>query len=196
MIYIERLSSGVARVFFEKPPNYTEELFAVNELPEGEGILKVNIEGNLYRDPKPVETIDTIRAAKLDEIRIAGKAAIFAGVSVTLPSTGDIEHFALTGDDQMNITTALATVERGALDYPYHADGKMCRMYPAADIVAISQAAVRHIMYHTTYCNHLLVWAQRAESAEELEGITYGAELPEDLADNLAAVLAAAGGAM
>lgn len=145
-------------------------------------------------DPVPTETIDTLRAAKLAEHSATGNAAIVAGVSVTLPSTGETEHFALHETDQINLTAALTAVEMGAAGYPYHADGQLCRLYPAQDILAISQAAIAHKLYHATYCNHLLVWARRAETAEELAGITYGAELPPDLADNLATVLAAAGG--
>lgn len=145
-------------------------------------------------DPEPAQTIDTIRTTKLSDLSAAGNAAIVAGVDVTLPSTGEVEHFSLHETDQINLSTAMAAVEQGAAGYPYHADGQLCRLYPAADILAISDAAIRHKLYHTTYCNHLLVWARRAEMVEELEGITYGAELPEDLEANLAAVLAAAGG--
>lgn len=146
--------------------------------------------------PEPEVDVDALRAAKLADLSAAGNAAIVAGVDVILPSTGETEHFALHETDQINLTAALTAVEQGAAGYPYHADGQLCRLYPAQDILAISQAAIAHKLYHTTYCNHLLVWARRAETAEELAGITYGAELPEDLAANLTAVLAAAGGAM
>ena len=53
-------------------------------------------------------------------------------------------------------------------------------------------AATAHKLYHTTYCNHLMAWARRA-AADELEGITYGAELPADLAANMEAILNAVG---
>ena len=86
-------------------------------------------------------------------------------------------------------------MQAGAAGYPYHADGQLCRMFSAAEIQAIAQASIEHKLYHTTLCNHLLTWARRAETAEELEGIAYTAEgLPEDLAANMAQVLAAAGG--
>ena len=65
----------------------------------------------------------------------------------------------------------------------------------AAEIQAIAAASVRHKLYHTTLCNHLLTWARRAETKEELSGITYASDgMPEDLAANMAAVLAAAAG--
>ena len=66
-------------------------------------------------------------------------------------------------------------------------------MFTADEIRAIAQAAISHVTYQTTLCNHLLTWARRAETQEELEGITYTAEgLPDDLAANMAQVLAAA----
>ena len=65
-------------------------------------------------------------------------------------------------------------------------------VYPAADILAMGEAATAHKLYHTTYCNHLMAWARRA-TADELEGITYGAELPADLAANMEAILNAVG---
>ena len=76
---------------------------------------------------------------------------------------------------------------------PYHADGELCRMYPAEEFAVLAQAAMAHVFYHRTYCNHVNAWIARAE-AEELAGITYGAELPEDLAASMAAILEAGGG--
>ena len=95
-------------------------------------------------------------------------------------------------EDQINLTTAVGAVNQGAEGYPYHLDGQLCAIYPAADIRAMGEAATAHKLYHTTYCNHLMAWARRA-TADELEGITYGAELPADLAANMEAILNAVG---
>ena len=66
-------------------------------------------------------------------------------------------------------------------------------MFTAEEITAVSNASIQHKLYHTTLCNHLLTWARRAETQEELDSITYTADnLPEDLAANMASVLAAA----
>ena len=109
-------------------------------------------------------------------------------------TTKGTEHFSLQETDQINLTTALSAVQSGATGYPYHADGQLCRLFTAAEIQAIAAASVQHKLYHTTLCNHLLTWARRAETKEELSGITYAADgMPEDLAANMAAVLAAAG---
>ena len=137
--------------------------------------------------------LDEIRADKLAELSASCNAAITAGMDVE--TTKGTEHFSLHETDQINLTTALSAVQSGASGYPYHADGQLCRLFTAAEIQAIAAASVKHKLYHTTLCNHLLTWARRAETKEELAGITYAADgMPEDLASNMASVLAAAAG--
>lgn len=137
--------------------------------------------------------LDEIRADKLAELSASCNAAITAGMDVE--TTHGTEHFALQETDQINLTTALSAVQSGAVGYPYHADGQLCRLFTAAEIQAIAAASVKHKLYHTTLCNHLLTWARRAETKEELTGITYAADgMPEDLAANMATVLAASAG--
>ena len=137
--------------------------------------------------------LDEIRTDKLAELSASCNAAITAGMDVE--TTQGTEHFSLQETDQINLTTALSAVQSGAAGYPYHADGQLCRLFTAAEIQAIAAASVKHKLYHTTLCNHLLIWARRAETKEELTGITYAADgMPEDLAANMAAVLAAAAG--
>ena len=139
--------------------------------------------------PDPVSLEDK-RAAKHAEISAASEAAIYAGMDVE--TTQGTEHFSLTEKDQINLTTAKNAVDKGAAAYPYHADGEMCRIFTAEEINAIAQASIAHIIYHTTYCNHLFEWIRRADAAE-LAGITYGAELPDDLAAHMQEILTQAG---
>lgn len=146
------------------------------EVPEGYLLLEY-----------PVE-IEKHREICIEEISKSCYSTIIAGCDVTL-SDGTTEHFALEETDQINLTNAFNAISNGATSYPYHADGELCRMYSAEDLTAISEAATAHKLYHTTYCNHLLAWIKRAETAEELESITYGAELPEDLAANMQEIM-------
>ena len=141
--------------------------------------------------PDPVSLEDR-RAAKTAAMSAACNAAITAGMDVE--TTQGTEHFSLQETDQINLTAAVTAVQQGAAGYPYHADGELCRMFTAAEIGAVGQASIAHKLYHTTYCNHLFAWIRRATTAE-LAGITYGAELPEDLAASMQALLAQAGGA-
>lgn len=131
------------------------------------------------------------KSAKETELSTACNAAIVSGMDVE--TTKGTEHFSLQETDQINLTTAYNAILSGAAAYPYHADGQLCRMFTAEEITAISNASIAHKLYHTTLCNHLLTWARRAEAQQEVESITYTAEgLPNDLAENMAQVLAAA----
>ena len=134
---------------------------------------------------KPVD-LDVLRAAKHAEISAANEVAIEAGMDVE--TTQGTEHFSLTEKDQINLTTAKNMIDKGVTAYLYHADGALCRMFTADEINAIAQASIAHIIYCTTYCNHLFDWIRRAD-ATELAGITYGAELPEDLAAHMQQLL-------
>ena len=156
--------------------------------------LKDSYNGEYTIEDEPDDRpLDEIRADKLAELSASCNAAITAGMDVE--TTQGAEHFSLQETDQINLTTALSAVQSGASGYPYHADGQLCRLFTAAEIQAIAAASVKHKLYHTTLCNHLLTWARRAETKEELTGITYAADgMPDDLAANMAAVLAAAVG--
>jgi hypothetical protein len=147
-------------------------------------------DGGAFRAPGP--TLETLRSAKLAEMSAAAEAAIVAGVDVTT-AYGD-EHFSLSDHDQTNITNLSIVVGSGAPGYLYHADGKLCVMYAAADIMAIVTAAMRHVTFHTTYHNFIKQWALRETDLDVLEGITYGASLPEDLADGMTALMTAVNG--
>lgn len=155
------------------------------DLTVSDGVVTAVAQGTI---PEP--DLSALRSAKLSELSAACNAAIVAGCDVTLSSTTG--HISLTDEDQINLTTAVGAVNQGAEGYPYHLDGQLCAIYPAADIRAMGEAATAHKLYHTTYCNHLMAWARRA-TADELEGITYGAELPADLAANMEAILNAVG---
>lgn len=135
--------------------------------------------------PDPV-SLEEKRAAKHAEVSAASEAAIYAGMDVE--TTQGTEHFSLTEKDQINLTTAKNEIDKGAAFYPYHTDGILCRIFSAEEIKSIAKASVAHIIYHTTYCNHLFEWIRRAGAAE-LAGITYGAELPDDLAAHMQEIL-------
>ena len=160
--------------------------------PDYEEITKEEYEA-FTGAPLPGTTLEELKAAKLSELSEACNAAITAGCDVAL-ADGATGHISLTAEDQINLSTATQAVGQGAAGYPYHLDGQLCTMYPAADILAMAQAATVHKLCHTTYYNHLAAWVRRCETAEEVSAITYGAALPEDLAVHMAGVLAAAGG--
>ena len=167
----------------------------IEEETDGSGAISCKVTPNLeaweaWKAAQP-DPLEELRAAKEDALSAACNAAIVAGMDVD--TSQGTEHFSLQETDQINLTTAYNAVLSGASGYPYHADGSLCRMFTAEEITAISNASIAHKLYHTTLCNHLLTWARRAETELELESITYTAEgLPDDLAQNMAQILAAA----
>ena len=165
---------------------YTNDGIPRYALAAGAPVLRSDEEIEADRQPN----IADLRAAKTAEMSAACNAAITAGMDVE--TTQGTEHFSLEETDQINLKTATDDVKAGAAFYPYHADGELCRIFTAAEINAIGEASKAHKLYHTTYCNHLFDWIRRADAAE-LAGITYGAELPDDLAAHMQALLTQAG---
>ena len=131
--------------------------------------------------------VEQVRRAKKEEIGLACSAAIYAGIDV------NGSHYSLTEHDQTELMAQLTTVKEGAAAVPYHADGELCRMFTAEEFTALATAATAHVFYHRTYCNHVNAWIKRADLAE-LDSISYGVQLPADLAASMAEIVEAAGG--
>lgn len=144
--------------------------FAAWELEDGE--IKVNIE--------------KLRASRLAEVSKACEAAIYEGVDITT-SKGE-EHFALTINDQTNISNLSVAAQSGATVL-YHADGELCRAFSPDEMLTVADAAVKFKTYQTTLCNHINAWIRRAETVEELSAIHFDTPLPDDLAESMAVLL-------
>lgn len=129
-------------------------------------------------EEKKPETLKEFKTAKKQEISQACEQIIYAGISVTL-ADGTVEHFALTEHDQLNLFGKQAQLAAGAEQLEYHSDGKPCRYYSATDMQTIIAAAMQHVSYHTTYCNALNMWVAGCETADELQQIYYGVDVPE-----------------
>ena len=127
--------------------------------------------------PEPyVPTLEELQAAKRREISTACQQIIYQGINVPL-SDGSTDHFSLTIED-----------------------GQPCRFYSAEDMQAIITAAMWHVSYHTTYCNAINMWIADCQTTEEVQAISYGADVPtayqsEVLQSYLAQIAAMAGGA-
>lgn len=151
-------------------------------------IIYLSNDGSVYTPPEdpgelPVEpyepTLEELQDAKRQEVSAACERVIYNGVSVTL-TDGTTEHFALTEHDQINLFGKQAQLVAGVEQLEYHADGQPCRYYSAADMQAIIAAALWHVSYHTTYCNALNMWIATCETAEDVQAIYYGADVPEE----------------
>jgi hypothetical protein len=158
-----------------------EDAVANWEHPRIEGSTAI-----LSNTPEP--SLAEVQSAKLTEVNAACTAAIEAGCDVTL-SDGTAGYISLSIPDQINLSTAQEAVAAGKTGYAYHLDGALCEVYSAADIAILAAAATAHVLYHQTYCNHVRAWVKRCTAVAEVEAITYGAELPDDLKTHMATVI-------
>ena len=129
-------------------------------------------------DKKIPETLEEIKAAKKQEIGEACDKIIYEGMDVTL-TNGSTEHFSLTDHDQLNLFGKQVQLAAGAEQLEYHSDGQPCKYYSAADMRLIIAAAMQHVSYHTTYCNAVNMWIAGCETAEGIQKIYYGVDVPE-----------------
>lgn len=144
--------------------------------------------GEVPQPPTEDEKKELLRSEKLRAMSEACEKTIYNGMDV-LFGDGTQEHFSLDDADQNNIDGIFSAVTLGATAYPYHADGQSCRMYSAKDIVTLYVSKQSFITKQTTYHNALKQWIERETSYAVLEGISYGVELPEDLAKGVQAIL-------
>lgn len=143
-------------------------------------------------DTQPIDTSTLAGAqkAKIRELSNDCHAAIYAGADAA--TSKGTEHFSLTDNDQINLSNLMEQVKGGAAQVPYHSDGQLCRMFTAAEMTAVYQAAVQYIAYNTTLCNHLLTWVRRCTAVADVNAITYTSVLPDDLQQNLNTILGGA----
>lgn len=131
--------------------------------------------------------LPTLAEKKSKEMSQICQDLIYAGIDVDL-SEGT-EHFSLEPHDQTNIDSMFTAVTLGATEHPYHSDGNQCTMYSAEDIVTLYIAYKSFVTQQTTYCNFLRAWIRREEDPAVIRAITYGSELPDDLAQEMNAIL-------
>ncbi len=121
--------------------------------------------------------LSVVMSAKLSEISNACNAVIVNGVDIKFGE--ETVHFNLSIEDQSNINNLFRVVELGGTEFPYQADGGVCRIYTAAEIAAIYIAAQTLITTQTTYHNELKQYVQTLTDVEEVSVVQYGMTLPE-----------------
>lgn len=134
-------------------------------------------------------TLDYLKAQKVKEMSYICNQTIVNGFDITL-SDGEVHHFSLTVQDQLNLITLSAMISAGEQTIPYHADGELCRNFSALDMGNVIRAATELKTFHTTYYNSLKAYIESVENKEDLLCITYGMDIPvEYQSDVLKAIL-------
>ena len=116
--------------------------------------IEVNQEAlDAYKATLP-DPADSAKAEKIDEIKKNCEDYIYAGTNVTY-ADGTVEHFTYSLVDQSNISEMFTAIMAGANEYPYHADGEICKIYTKEQIVAIYGTLSLFKTEATTYHNSL-----------------------------------------
>lgn len=137
-----------------------------------------------------VPTLEEVRSNAVSQLNSSVEQTIYAGVDVKT-SYGD-EHFSLTANDQANIGNIFNAVVMGVEEFPYHADGKECVIYPKADIVSLYVSMQTLITKLTTHGNLLKQYVNSCEDKDAVKAVTLATELTGKLAEQEVKVLASA----
>ena len=142
--------------------NYEANLsFAKAEAYNGE----VSVE-NIFK------TVEEAKPAKIAEIKQVCESYIYAGTDVTY-SDGTTEHFTYTLADQSNISEMFTAIMAGATEYPYHADGEICKIYTKEQIVTIYGTLSLFKTEATTYHNSLKAQINAMTDADAISAIKF-----------------------
>ena len=135
---------------------------------------------------------DSIKAEKIAEIKKDCEDYIYAGTDVTY-SDGATEHFTYNLADQSNISEMFTAVMAGATEYPYHADGEICKIYTKEQIVTIYGTLSLFKTEATTYHNSLKAQINAMTDADAISAIKFKeTELTGEYLTNYTAMMASA----
>lgn len=115
---------------------------------------------------------DSIKAEKIDEIKKNCEDYIYAGTDVTY-ADGTVEHFTYSLVDQSNISEMFTAVMAGATEYPYHADGEICKIYSKEQIVTIYGTLSLFKTEATTYHNSLKAQIKAMTDVDAINAVKF-----------------------
>ena len=135
---------------------------------------------------------DSAKAEKIAEIKKDCEEYIYAGTDVTY-ADGVKEHFTYNLADQSNISEMFTAVMAGATEYPYHADGEICKIYSKEQIVTIYGTLSLFKTEATTYHNSLKAQINAMTDADAISAIKFKeTELTGEYLTNYTAMMASA----
>lgn len=134
---------------------------------------------DLVPEPEPyIPTLEEVKEAKKQEIRMAYQSVKTAGVDVDL-SIGR-EHFPLSDEEISFLYGKQIELSSGGNEtVAYQDSSNRCKFYSKDDMQVIINEAFKFVSYQTTYRNSLWEWIDECKTKEEVEAIVYGCEIPE-----------------
>ena len=166
-------------------------------IEEQEGIkyvasIEVNQETlDVFKATLP-DPADSAKAEKIAEIKKDCEEYIYAGTDVTY-ADGVKEHFTYSLVDQSNISEMFTAIMAGATEYPYHADGEICKIYSKEQIVTIYGTLSLFKTEATTYHNSLKAQVNAMTDADAINAVKFKeTELTGVYLENYASMMASA----
>lgn len=166
-------------------------------IEEQEGIkyvshIEVNQEAlDAFKATLP-DPADFAKAEKIDEIKKNCEDYIYAGTNVTY-ADGTVEHFTYSLVDQSNISEMFTAVMAGATEYPYHADGEICKIYSKEQIVTIYGTLSLFKTEATTYHNSLKAQIKAMTDMDAIIAVKFKeTELTGEYLENYVSMMASA----
>ena len=140
--------------------------------------------------PTPVPDIDEglefVRGSKINAMSYTCRITIEQGFDLDL--RGEIHHFSLTTQDQLNLMSLSIMAQTQEL-IPYHADGEESTFYTADEIKQIIDAAAAFKNYHLAYYNALKAYINDLDTIEAIAAIEYGTPIPDEYKSDVLMVL-------
>lgn len=160
---------------------------------EIEGGVQFSNDGSVYVEPEQpsepdtpdyepyVPTLDEVKESKVKEMNVVQQQTIQNGIDVTL-TDGTVEHFSLTDHDQTSLMGLQSQVAAGVEQIPWHTsdESEHCKFYSNADMALITAAAMEYVTWHVTYFRDLRIYIRSLDSADAVNAITYGIEIPQE----------------
>lgn len=155
-------------------------------------MIEVNQEAlDAYKATLP-DPVDSAKAEKIAEIKKDCEDYIYAGADVTY-ADGVKEHFTYNLADQSNISEMFTAIMAGATEYPYHADGEICKIYSKEQIVTIYGTLSLFKTEATTYHNSLKAQINAMTDTDAISAIKFKeTELTGEYLTNYTAMMASA----
>ena len=142
-------------------------------------------------EPEPASA-DSVKAEKIAEIKKDCEDYIYAGTDVTY-ADGAKEHVTYNLADQSNISEMFTAVMAGATEYPYHADGEICKIYTKEQIVTIYGTLSLFKTEATTYHNSLKAQIKAMTDIDAISATKFKeTELTGEYLTNYTAMMASA----
>lgn len=154
--------------------------------------IEVNQEAlDAYKATLP-DPADSAKAEKISEIKQDCEDYIYAGTDVTY-ADGTVEHFTYSLVDQSNISEMFTAIMAGATEYPYHADGEICKIYSKEQIVTIYGTLSLFKTEATTYHNSLKAQVNAMTDADAINAVKFKeTELTGEYLKNYTSMMASA----